>query len=223
MGLAERLGISKPRSARQTVHTFSRNVRIIESKGNGREMESQRTVWHTRGWTFQEDIFSRRKLYFENGWMRWECDDAVWCEVGSIRSQGHLRPDDSRTAFSRIIPNLGLLQLMISSYNRRDLTYPEDALHAIGGCFFAMSRSFVEGFIPGLPEAFFYAALLWNPYTMVTRRVRKSTVNDGCLPSWSWAGWEGSLDLRLWTIGFMEQSPHREPSRQLDRVKPLVT
>jgi hypothetical protein len=50
------------------------------------------------------------------------------------------------------------------------LTYESDTLNAFSGVTNALTRVFEGGFIFGLPQIFFDAALLWQPEKTLTRR-----------------------------------------------------
>jgi hypothetical protein len=100
--------------------------------------------------------------------------------------------------FSRVLPSLWDLVQTLRFYNTRDLTYPEDALHAFAGIASALRTSFKGGFISGLPADIFFHALLWQPATSISRRKPKLTDSTSFLPSWSWAGWQGELDCWMW-------------------------
>jgi hypothetical protein len=83
--------------------------------------------------------------------------------------------------------------------NRRNLTYPEDILDAFAGILTHLSRSFPGGFISGLPQMCFDAALLWQPWTpMIRRKAIGRSASDAVLPSWSWAGWAGNMNSESW-------------------------
>ncbi|TLD19158.1 hypothetical protein PspLS_09768 [Pyricularia sp. CBS 133598] len=71
-------------------------------------------------------------------------------------------------------PNLESLQVMFWEYCPRDLTYPEDALPAISGLLSLFERVFPGGFLYGLPEICFDAALLWHPVNLTSTKPRKS-------------------------------------------------
>lgn len=128
-------------------------------------------LWFRRGWTFQEYICSTRKLIFQDGTVSWECEASAWFEVdGKIslsnnslgeRNVGQFerrrRLDDSRW------PNLYQLAWLVFIYNRRDLTYPEDALDAFTGVLSTIEHTFDGGFITGLPHTFFDSALYGKP------------------------------------------------------------
>ncbi|KAH7002946.1 hypothetical protein EDB82DRAFT_542701 [Fusarium venenatum] len=139
------------------------------------------------GWTFQEHELSRRRILFANKKLHWMCG----C---NILMAGF--PDDQR------------LSNYIGDYNRRSLTFEEDALPAISGLLSVFSRSFEGGFLYGLPEMFFEHSLGWRrPWwhkkglrrRVISGRPTKNQFAFSDLPSWSWLGWKGHVALRYQT------------------------
>ncbi|OAL42788.1 HET-domain-containing protein [Pyrenochaeta sp. DS3sAY3a] len=123
-----------------------------------------RTSWYTRGWTLQEYLFSKRRVVFQGDTVNWECLYDAWHEPDMLR-------------FSRLV----------AMYIKRDLTFPEDILDAFAGILSHLSKNFQGGFISGLPQMCFDAALLWQPWKRHLRR-RKSvrcTDTEAVMPSWS--------------------------------------
>jgi len=74
---------------------------------------------------------------------------------------------------------------VIASYTKREPTYKSGTLFAISGVLKVFSRYCDDAFICGLPEELFSCALLWQPLG--------SSKRDRNWPSWSWAGWTGSV------------------------------
>ena len=162
------------------------------------------SIWYTRGWTLQELVFSRKKLMFHYQTVIWECNCAVWHEA----SNAYL---DDRPGFDRLDqlklspwtggfqfapwPNFHQYAELVWDFNKRHLTFPQDAIPAFAGVTAMLSRTFEGGFLCGLPEMFFETALLWQPLSPLKRRI-KNISNSGVspLPSWSWVGWEGEID-----------------------------
>ncbi|KAH8667679.1 heterokaryon incompatibility protein-domain-containing protein [Ilyonectria robusta] len=214
-GLPGLSGLTGPRSATQVVHTLRPGIQVVENISH-----AESTKWKTRGWTYQESVFSRRQLFFEGNWVRWICQGAIWREVG----EKHGRQGDMQLALSRAIPDPSLVLNMIVQYNMRDLTYPEDALNGFAGILNTFTTSFDGGFISGLPAAMFYLALLWEPFDILTRREAKGPSADVCLPSWSWIGWKGALSGFAWSsaMDFVRSSSSMKGSPFFDRVTPLV-
>ncbi|KAF2678551.1 HET-domain-containing protein [Lentithecium fluviatile CBS 122367] len=165
-------------------------------------MHLMRSKWYSRGWTLQEYLLSKRRVIFHNNTVNWECLCAAWHEsqdmesVASVYQPQVEQPDDLECS---PWPNMYRYARLVSLFNRRNLTFPEDVFDAFAGILSHLSRSFPGGFISGLPQMCFDAALLWQPWTTMTRRksVRRSA-SDVILPSWSWAGWTGNMHSETW-------------------------
>jgi hypothetical protein len=177
-------------------------------------MHLMRSKWYSRAWTFQEYLLSKRRVVFHNNTVNWECLCASWHEYQDLDSihkahqlqigkpGGHNRSHTPQAGFgfeSLPWPNMFRYARLVSMYNRHDLTFPEDIFNAFAGILTHLSRSFPGGFISGLPQMCFDAALLWQPWTTMTRRkpVGRSP-GDAVLPSWSWAGWTGDIHSESW-------------------------
>lgn len=164
-----------------------------------------RSTWYERGWTFQEQIFSRRKIIFQDNTVNWECHCTAWHEgqhLESVQSGYHHRPCDQQIisrhpdSFDDASwPNMYRYARLASLFNERLLTFPEDALDAFAGILSALSKTFTGSFISALPQMFFDGALLWQPFHPLERRIcrNREKQEQACLPSWSWVGWHGVL------------------------------
>jgi len=73
-GLRGLKGISEPRALDQHIHQLTSRMRVARVLDMDRY---RRSTWGKRGWTFQEDIFSTRRLRFRNQLVEWECDHHV--------------------------------------------------------------------------------------------------------------------------------------------------
>ena len=120
--------------------------------------------WATRGWTYQEQILSRRSAIFTENGVFWDCQCAIWDGV-NLKESDHdkgaqLRAEYGNRFISRWWPDFELYMDLICSYNGRNFTYPEDGLAGISATLRALSPAFPDGFIAGLPRAFLDHALL---------------------------------------------------------------
>lgn len=169
--------------------------------------------WATRGWTFQEQLLSKRSIIFLDNDVFWDCQLSVWSlEDGTTTSAEDAEDPyhpvyrlngetdrDLAHELSRICaPDFSLYQELICRYNHRNLTYAQDALRAFSGVLTAFARGFPGGFISGLPALFLDSVLLWQPFRKAKRRVvdlsSQSLAPDSPLPSWSWIGWHCLID-----------------------------
>ncbi|KAF2092949.1 HET-domain-containing protein [Rhizodiscina lignyota] len=174
---------------------------------HGEDSQMQSSTWYSRGWTFQEYLFSPRRLVFNGNTVNWECHCAAWHENQqhiTARQCYHNGTNDVLGVDTTAWPNLYRLVRIICLFNRRFLTRPEDVLDAFEGPLLSFRSVFYSGFIAGLPQMFFDAALLWQPYSSLTRRkhYEESSTPDTALPSWSWIGWQGNLHSESWLACF---------------------
>lgn len=70
------------------------------------------SMWQQRAWTFQEDIFSPRKLVFYGETVQWKCLCAKWTEgmvnIGQIQL---------RNGFNVQLRSTGLLPIVVDRAN----------------------------------------------------------------------------------------------------------
>lgn len=94
-------------------------------------------------------------------------------------------------------PALRQYGYLVQDYNKRTLSNDDDGLAAFMGVLEAITPLFAGEFTGGLPNMYFDTALLWQPNHPLKRRAAGIS-GEQIVPSWSWAGWEGGLDLALW-------------------------
>lgn len=196
----ERAPEAVPRHIDQSLISF-RNLSFVRPLDIGRE-SSRSGPYYSRGWTFQEDFFARRRIVFE--------DDSVWfgCCSG-IHVEDHAKPvqprEDRDWMLDSPYPSITVLSDIIQDFNTRQFTYAQDCLAAFAGTVSCLEKQFPGGFICGLPVMFIDAMLLWQPKGDIIRRKASDHDDRGpmpfemsCLPSWSWAGWQGLIDFDGW-------------------------
>lgn len=163
--------------------------------------------WASRGWTFQESLFSRRLLIFGSA-VSWMCGRCEWREgIHMLRctedihtteenewpaERPHLGVPMGMMSLIPTIPSLGRWGMLLENFSSRHLTYEKDARAAFAGATEIMNATFPEGILYGMPKFFFDIALLWLPKDFVLRREGE--------PSWSCMGWkDGIIDcLSAW-------------------------
>ncbi|KAK5687750.1 hypothetical protein LTS10_001890 [Elasticomyces elasticus] len=164
-------------------------------------------LYYQRSWTYQEYLFSKRRVIFQRDSILWECCSTTWYE-DVCRYDGESTPKKSVSSrrrdrmFGNALPDLYDLFCLVNEFNQTEVTYEGDHLAAFAGIASALSLSFEGGLLCGLPELFFDIALLWQPIGNLRRR--KYNLEDhstAYLPSWSWAGWAGIIDPWSWQCG----------------------
>ncbi|PVH95793.1 HET-domain-containing protein [Periconia macrospinosa] len=186
-------GVSVPRNVKQIIYPLGNGFRLAVNEDPDRAYDSP---WYKRGWTFQEYILSSRRLIFNDGLVRWECAEGEWQED----FQGKLKHEiEAYKIFKRpgetfsIFPRQEHLMDLIGEYSTRELSYEEDILNAFTGVMGALCKSWKGGFLSGLPLCIFDIMLLWRLYLGGKPRFTSSSRTS--LPSWSWVGWKGAVDV----------------------------
>lgn len=166
------------------------------------------TAWNSRGWTFQEGLFSRRILLFNES-VSWICRSSVWDEPIRKPTEDladtvglQLRPTNSQLAF-RVPqwPDLYQWDFLVGQFNKRRLTFDGDVINAFSGTAAIFQRHFNGGLLWGIPEMFFDHCIIWTPTSALQRRkVYGDSSSVSKLPSWSWAGWEGDICLQGFNV-----------------------
>ncbi|KAF1948683.1 HET-domain-containing protein, partial [Byssothecium circinans] len=198
-GPATRISIHPP--DQNTGHGMSSEQILLNQS-----MYLRRCNWYSRAWTFQEYLFSKRRVVFQSDTMNFECLQAAWHEgqdlsrfARSSQLTGSLKQQSASGFKHTPWPDVARYARLVSLFSQRDLTFPEDVLDAFAGILSELSRTFPKGFISGLPVMSFDAVLLWQPWTyMQRRRALKCSASDAFLPSWSWVGWNGDMDSMSW-------------------------
>jgi hypothetical protein len=187
-----------PREVHQSVVTIGSEKLVTPvDYQHSRKTQFEKVVYYTRGWTFQENEFGRRRLIFEQQSMRWECRVASWCEdlkdMPTVRYKGKQWDTEE-------MPDPGPEDLneIINVYNERQLGRQEDAFSAFCGFQRVLGRSYKPGMVNGMPVKFFDVVMAWIPISVSHGR-RKAENPDLLPPSWSWLGWTGMVDIKFST------------------------
>ncbi|EXJ72928.1 uncharacterized protein A1O5_04077 [Cladophialophora psammophila CBS 110553] len=195
-------GISTVRRVEQPCLEIG-SCRLISTMGT-LESARHRSKYVTRAWTYQEEVSSRRRVYFTDQQLYFECSASSTCET--VAADGLLEelfaePTVARFGTARHeLDEFDTAWEHISQVSRRSLTYESDRLNAVLGLLeepsmFEEASSLRQ--IYGMPiprgrrwrddrpspDALFALSLLWT---------RRCTDNrQRCFPSWSWIGWTG--------------------------------
>lgn len=138
------------------------------------------SVWNTRGWTYQERMFSRRCFFFTESQAYYACSEGVQYErkdrlLPTIwTTERHTNTWNRRS--SSLMSFLELFKQNVTEYTRRTLTSQADILRAFQGVINEMSRIYIRQFHFGLPEGCFEDALLWQKVGRAERRLTNFTL-----------------------------------------------
>ncbi|KAF2827377.1 HET-domain-containing protein [Ophiobolus disseminans] len=190
------------------------------------------SVWFSRGWTYQEAFFSRRRLIFTEQQVIFECNAMSCYEILRIDFEKAHRSHEP------ILGNVHSIQLRINgtwnytmyieAYTKRSLSHQSDTLKALRG----LLRSFTTktepwqqywgilvtpleywDYVPGgsadaehVAMALSYG-LCWH--VNVEDSPSRHIVRREGFPSWSWSGWLAAV-MFPWT-GWQEDSEINVP------------
>ncbi|KAI0382754.1 heterokaryon incompatibility protein-domain-containing protein [Hypomontagnella monticulosa] len=102
----------------------------------------------------------------------------------------------------------GIYKDLVRSYSRREFSFKSDVINGFAGVFAVLEKYFQSETHSGLPATVLSHALLWTPAARIPRRgMRLPTLCDMSMgkpdtkfPSWSWAGWDGPVEYRLFSV-----------------------
>ncbi|KAF2427383.1 HET-domain-containing protein [Tothia fuscella] len=193
-------------TARNTDSYLQQHVRFQEHIGYQNHIEIMEfytigltnSKWASRAWTLQEQLFSRRKIVFQQSTVNWECHCACWQEgQGLFTADDQIAcetPPHGSLINSSKVPDMRRYARLISRYNIRELTFAGDAIDAFAGVLSDLSGVFRGEFISGIPVFCFDAAILWQPWGGLNKRFEEKFEDPQGLPSWSWVGWHGGIN-----------------------------
>lgn len=169
--------------------------------------EIARSDWSKRGWTFQEMLFSCRRLVFTESLTFFQCYGGV--SLTSVQEINPYKQNEEPYRWLLPFPSRGVggealdIYHRIEEYSQRKLSYDSDALNAFTGVFNAFKAfGLVHHFwgIPNFPEdqlgkipidASFAFGLIWRS---TASRVQRRTGN---WPSWTWASLKSKVEFPL--------------------------
>lgn len=160
-------------------------------------------ILESRAWTLQEDILSRRIVYFGKVQLRWRCltqavtEDQVLDDYDEVVKSMPLV--DSRDELGGPFPtNTADLKerwkRIVESYASRNITYENDRLPALAGITKQYSQLLDDRPLLGLWHNSLAEFMLWTTYgvkshdTFVLPRRRQN------IPTWSWLSISGSIE-----------------------------
>lgn len=224
-------GISGPRQIKRYPFRLGRDATIIQYPLLGDNGSETIKIYESRGWTFQEQTFSRRKLIFYDGFVGWECNDCFKMEYfnsDKVRDQNTRRhwiltktPSNALINTSNIIPSVHEWMSAVKPFISRNLSCPADVLDAFSGILAVLELRYGEGLISGIPTIQFNLALLWESGRVVRRT--SNTDSAKAFPTWSWVGWQGEISFPHWANNWWKRSINTsrdwmEPNGDRERI-----
>jgi hypothetical protein len=155
-----------------------------------------RSMWASRGWTYQEALLSQRKLYFTDFQLYFEGVQSVQCEWAAWSTNKPTEDVPWILSQADYLRNPDRIYNCINSYSWRHITFESDALNAMLGIFAVFQRRHQVQHIWGMPYMSAHEGFdagretrqpsLWSSLSFqgFLRDARRKAY-----PSWSWLGW----------------------------------
>lgn len=190
-------------------------------------------TWARRGWTFQEALLSKARLYFCDQQLFFENEHGTTCEANMTSKGSHVdefnfHPTETLAviyAQRELMKDADSVYDCIRMFADRSLTFSGDTIDALRGIFAVFERSFRIRHVCGMP----YTSLLSQNSTeiplpshpMLQKSLNFTTdpgaVRNNDFPSWSWAGWTGGKSwLTITSIIYGFQVVFPTPSLDVD-------
>jgi hypothetical protein len=199
-------GVSTQRDVRQSIielddMKLSNTVADLTTSLEG-------TFWRSRGWCFQENLLSARKLIFTPDQTYYHCEHGQCMEHTHSFDHENLVSSRDHSSLGLDIDNVSNWRVykdVVGEYSSCELSFEADMLNAFMGLSSFLSKELFMGwpFIIGIPLCSLEVGLLWQPAMRLRRRVTTK------LPSWSWVGW----------VGLINYADENEFERTISRIK----
>lgn len=143
------------------------------------------STWSSRGWTFQEAVLARKRLYFSEGQLFFECQrhDKYESLLTNAYHMATYSTYRRRWAHDLSLRSMSLQRLLVL-YRTRRLTHDSDTRNAFSGILEALGG--LDNCVYGHPCADFDRWLLWYPITARGNKLQAS-VDGAIFPTWSWS------------------------------------
>ncbi|GKZ32128.1 hypothetical protein AbraIFM66950_001287 [Aspergillus brasiliensis] len=177
-------GVTQARNTAQVIYR-TQGIRLRTMHNAYHELVNQ-SKWSSRGWTFQEAMFSPKMLLFSKTGVFYEC-----CEV--YQEDRFATPVGKRGPIPIFLPCWGYGRLL-KEYTKRDLTYDSDVLKAFSGF---LNWRYGSDHYFGIPLCEFTESMLWYPISspVYERPVPRALEASDTFPSWSWSAVKGRISL----------------------------
>ncbi|RDL42319.1 uncharacterized protein BP5553_02298 [Venustampulla echinocandica] len=154
------------------------------------DLHSRQSVYSTRAWTYQEEHFSRRLLYFSDDQVHFRCLKSTYSE--DTYEDGPGFPYGRTGQLYGLYPytEFSWWQKTVAEYSTRDYSFVEDRYNAFEGISNELAKSWNYPCIRGLPIRDIAAAICWEHKFQSSHEVSNRI---SLHPSWSWCGWTNSI------------------------------
>jgi hypothetical protein len=145
-----------------------------------------------RGWILQEQILSRRTVYFTKDQMIWQCHTTNLAEDGVAGAYTHAPTKDlAQYEFGMVGGLSRAWWTWMKNYSSRQLTNPSDKMAALAGITQLYQEETGDTPLVGLWKNSIVQDLLWYREQTIDTSIT-SGLPSHKFPSWSWASLDGA-------------------------------
>jgi Heterokaryon incompatibility protein (HET) len=156
-----------------------------------------------RGWIFQEQVISSRRLHFGNHQMYWMCEESFKAEDGSdLTVPYYFQWRFKKHEVEPILPfrEYRSWAALVENYSHRALSRSEDKLRALSGLAELFSERYSDNHLAGCWSRCIQLDLLWVAKPPLERQ--EDQILDSALawskasgaPTWSWIAADGPVE-----------------------------
>ena len=195
---------------------------------NSTNSQSIHTIWFTRAWTLQESLLSKRRIVLTDDDVHWECqslratstfprglDPYMWESIYGKWEQRIVRctcqyiqpaPRSNPLPMSKEIALYDFWAVVVTKYTSEASGDCRDQVYAYVGLLPVakkMKTAIKDNFLVGLWERSLSWSLLWkvdSPCGSGSEELMRKRTKP-VFPSWSWAGWTGTVRMPRYTPG----------------------
>ncbi|PVH77115.1 hypothetical protein DL98DRAFT_591650 [Cadophora sp. DSE1049] len=126
------------------------------------DLEIENSTWNQRGWTYQEEVISTRRLFFGHSTVFFCCFEWTRSENDPRRYSFYASSFQKHSVLSHTATILEAWGTMVMRYTSRRLTYPRDKLPAISALVRRVSEVTKDEYIVGIWRSNLLRFLLWK-------------------------------------------------------------
>jgi hypothetical protein len=168
---------------------------VLFSVPSDPRFEIEASTWMSHGWTYQEGLLSKRRIFFTKEQVYFECDAGHCFEsIGPLFNEVVWEDSQKSRVFAIRGKAIGGADFYktVNEYSGRKLTYESDILNGVWG----VLRTFQDTEYPvrhywGVP--LFSASSRYEYMTGFAWDLLKPAQRRPGFPSWSWTGWLGQV------------------------------
>lgn len=161
--------------------------------------------WGTRGWTFCEWLFSKRRVYFGENAIHWSCRKFYSSELSNIMEDAEEHNLESliEEHYENARPDIGVWSLWYAQfleYSCRKFTNARDRLPAISPLAKVVADMTGDEYLAGLWKNNLHVGLLWYSSRFEGRTFCLPGDEDYIAPSWSWLARARNAEISQYVV-----------------------